>query len=1100
MATSPTSTFPIFEIPGSHSNHHYYEPHPLQQAITFVPSGSDGEDDDVDPSDTNPNRSESPQSLRIDRDENGPPNDDSWMLDIQAEISWIRDFLDSDGHDVDSQEPDLEYPTGGLGRVVPPMSRSDTVSITRSATYATTATVISSGVLLLSLSELCDLIDIRSSLANADILSVECYAQRVNLNFVLHRFLILHLRRQGRKDVYLRMDRRADGGVSLPKMMLQRGQTAAHDEANLSPTKSRLIGATSKAENCLRFGGFKFPKLGELKLLLDVIREELLFYKTWPVASSGFSTFEFGGLMHITLAKQVRMRIHERIRLMFHQPQPPTITRILKSLKAADQIPDSLTKEFGNVMKASVRYDQQLLESSDGKAPSDLGSFAEALSNFNRRLASEGKGKWAILLGPYTIQLHRDVPKSRTLDVKTPLTEALYDYYLNLRKRCRMEEAKAAIDEAVVLRTELYVKKPDRHRGRLLEFKVAQYTTRSDSRDPAEAVGVSRDAIRLGEMLNRQENGNRALLLGRIHRHHAQHLSQLLRFDEARREFEAALQYHRPLARGSDDFDNAAAVATDLYFMSDALMGASRPEEALVAIEEALEIWDTELADDGSSRSGLKLDYTNALSRKAAILNDLQRFEEACEVDVDVIARHQDLHNEYPVTYPGDQVASAQDAYGDHLWSSGRFKDAIEAWNQSLATSSLLNDKRLAQLEQNHDLWLERYCLSLNQRRITQGKLAAVQDQIAAAEKCSTSFREAPARISSHYAIDLASYLREYGTALMHVSRSAEASEVLEKAETIYWKNRHLNPFLHDANLSEALYQHSIVLANLGQHEDATLLASEAVSLIRPLYTQYPNTFKLQLALRLLRCGATQMWSRGNPRTGIELARQSVKLLRELYIIRPLLVSPELARALWITAQLEIASGKDVEARDHFEEAIRIYDYGGLVDQAREMSAADAENRSAHLADVLYQLGWCLQRVNCHDLAIEALQEAQDIYLRLSMSLQSWHHPALARSALALAECALKVGRPVEGVELGQEAMSIFKEQQLVNPGIYDELVIKSIWVTAQGFVDQLEFSCAKELLESEKEALERPVQSHMYPEIVDDMVVLRETVAQMLS
>ncbi|KAF8309921.1 hypothetical protein DL93DRAFT_2230639 [Clavulina sp. PMI_390] len=1105
--SSPVSTFAVSETPGGHSDHHHYEPHPLRRATTFVSSGSDDEEDDAAFHDTVSVITGSSESTRVDTDESDTLAEDLERLDTHTELSRVHDFLEPD---VDSEGPELEYPAGLPGQVAPSISGSEGSSIARSATYATTATIISFGVLQLSLSELCDLITIRSSLANAEILSVESYSQRVN--FITHRFLILRLRRQGRKDVYLRLDRRAASEISLTKLVFSGGHTVARDEANLSPTKSRLIEKSAKAENHLSFSAPNFPRLGELKLFLDVIREELLLYKAWPencwffcslvqqyLASSVFSTFDFGHLMHTTLAKQVRMKVYERISRTFHQPQLPSITRILEALKAANDVPESLTKNFTSVMKYSLKYDQQQLENTDGKRPDDVGFFAPALLEFNRELVSAGKLRWATLLGPYAIQLHRDIVGGLTLGWKTLLTEALYDYYLNLQKWWRMEEAQAAIDEAVKLRMERYLKKPDRHRERLLDFKIAQYTTRSSSRDPAGAVGMSKDAIPLCEMLNRQENGNRTIVLGRIHCHHAQHLALLLRFDDACREYEIALQYHRLLlTRNPNNSDYITAVAVDLYFMTDALMGAFRLEEALTAINEALELWAKRFTSENPPPLTLKLDNTNTLSRKADVLGRLQRFDEACVVDLDVIKGYRELYSADPLKHPEGQIASAQDAYADHLWSCSRFQDAVDAWNQSLTTSSALVQRRLAQLEEDYGMWLAEYCLALNRRRITLDQMAARADQVTVAETCSSSFRQAPALISSHYIPDVAFYLREYGTALMHVSRLAEACVALEKSEKLYRQIRHLNPYFHDNNLAVALHEHAAALMSSGQNEEATKTASEAVFLVRPLFVLNPDRFKLLLARTLLRCGGSHMWNRGDPSAGMQLVLESLELLRERYATHRFPTSAELAGALWITAQLEIAAGKVAEARDHFQEAIGIYEQDGLVERAREMVAADAENRSAHLAEVLYRLGWCLQWTGRHDLAIERLQEAHDIYLRLSLSLQPWHKPSLARSALALAECALKVGRPVEGAELGQEAMAYFKERQLVNPGTNDELVIKSIWVVVQACADQLEFARAKELLESEKEALERPVQSHMYPEIADDMAALRETVRQL--
>lgn len=78
------------------------------------------------------------------------------------------------------------------------------------------------------LATLCDLIAQCASLERAQILSVECYKEWSKYG-VLHRFLVFHLRRPGRSDVWLRLDRKAITGVSIQKLIRSRGRTEAND-------------------------------------------------------------------------------------------------------------------------------------------------------------------------------------------------------------------------------------------------------------------------------------------------------------------------------------------------------------------------------------------------------------------------------------------------------------------------------------------------------------------------------------------------------------------------------------------------------------------------------------------------------------------------------------------------------------------------------------------------------------------------------------------------------------------------------------------------------------------------------------------------------
>ena len=67
------------------------------------------------------------------------------------------------------------------------------------------ATVVSHGILRLLISDVCELIRTHRSLHDAEVVSTECYYRR--RRSIYHRFLVLELRRTGKKDLWLRIDR-----------------------------------------------------------------------------------------------------------------------------------------------------------------------------------------------------------------------------------------------------------------------------------------------------------------------------------------------------------------------------------------------------------------------------------------------------------------------------------------------------------------------------------------------------------------------------------------------------------------------------------------------------------------------------------------------------------------------------------------------------------------------------------------------------------------------------------------------------------------------------------------------------------------------------
>lgn len=89
------------------------------------------------------------------------------------------------------------------------------------------------GILCIELLNLCDMINANMSLRQAEILTTECYTQKVAAG-VLHRFLVLELRRKGRKNVWLRLDRRA--GRSALSLVRALGSSPANDIVSLDKT------------------------------------------------------------------------------------------------------------------------------------------------------------------------------------------------------------------------------------------------------------------------------------------------------------------------------------------------------------------------------------------------------------------------------------------------------------------------------------------------------------------------------------------------------------------------------------------------------------------------------------------------------------------------------------------------------------------------------------------------------------------------------------------------------------------------------------------------------------------------------------------------
>lgn len=104
-----------------------------------------------------------------------------------------------------------------------PNSQTSTVSSVDSL-----ASIMEGGSLSMHLEVLCGYIRDHRSLSNAEILSASTYAQRSSMG-VKHRFLLIHLHRVGKGDVWLRLDRLRSDEKSLAGFVIAGGEVQAND-------------------------------------------------------------------------------------------------------------------------------------------------------------------------------------------------------------------------------------------------------------------------------------------------------------------------------------------------------------------------------------------------------------------------------------------------------------------------------------------------------------------------------------------------------------------------------------------------------------------------------------------------------------------------------------------------------------------------------------------------------------------------------------------------------------------------------------------------------------------------------------------------------
>ncbi|KAF8316117.1 hypothetical protein DL93DRAFT_2227031 [Clavulina sp. PMI_390] len=217
----------------------------------------------------------------------------------------------------------------------------------------------------LPLSNFCEVIRLHRSLQRAEIVRTETYTQ-TRLGAIRHRFIILELKRSGRKNVYLRLDRRLGKGNSTYSL-IRNGTTDSNDVAQLATEKKDLIGS-GRFENRQEFQ--TIPTLGELRHFLVVITEEIREYQVWPANCWFFcsliqehlggeyhGSFVDGNIQHPELARDIRNRVKERLRCLYHVPRTSSITNLLEASLRQDN--PSLRDAHKSALKNSRLWDQE---------------------------------------------------------------------------------------------------------------------------------------------------------------------------------------------------------------------------------------------------------------------------------------------------------------------------------------------------------------------------------------------------------------------------------------------------------------------------------------------------------------------------------------------------------------------------------------------------------------------------------------------------------------------------------------------------------------------------------------------------------------------
>lgn len=532
----------------------------------------------------------------------------------------------------------------------------------------------------LPLDSFCALIPECKSLERAQILSVECY--RVQSG-VYHRFLLFHLRRPARSEVWLRVDRRTAG---LKKLIFKFGKTIAKDSVEIGVSKDELIGSElCVKENVLTFDesdnpAKPFPILGEFKFFLDVIRDELKEYKLWPdncwffcsvlqehLHDSGSGKYTEGSAIVAHVAPLIRNRITARV---YHEPAaPPDNQKLLELLMEEPQHKAtailSMLKNASTLARRASHFPLKWYE------PRVEGTAFKSLADQFQHLAmSSNLGLRArCLIAARAVAIYRHLYYARPdEDHHDGFCKVLNTYVPQLRETRRELEAAYCMLEVVEARRAQY-QRNKAYAPELLD-SLTEYAERLSSLHRyEEACTIHSEIVEVYQSVYAKKPSSHHFQLAAYRRDYAQRLSALGRHNEACEQEAAIVEMAQSLYQGDATHHDILADCLNAYAERLASMGrlddACSERLKLVKLEHTLYRLDNQTHLRAFVAALTK--YINALDRAG-------QPETACQTSLDVANVYHDACVHDPNVYRDDAMASIE-AYVGRLTSLGREAD-----------------------------------------------------------------------------------------------------------------------------------------------------------------------------------------------------------------------------------------------------------------------------------------------------------------------------------------------------------------------------------------------------------------------------------------
>ncbi|HEX5289590.1 MAG TPA: tetratricopeptide repeat protein [Streptosporangiaceae bacterium] len=338
-------------------------------------------------------------------------------------------------------------------------------------------------------------------------------------------------------------------------------------------------------------------------------------------------------------------------------------------------------------------------------------------------------------------------------------------------------------------------------------------------------------------------------------------------------------------------------------------------------------------------------DLARALNELSTRLADLGRREDALAAIEEAVEVYRRLAGEQPGRYrPG--LAMALDNLSSRLAALGQPEDALTAVEEAVALRRPLAAAQPG--PSAPDL-----AMSLSKLSVRLADLGRREDALAAIEEAVGVYRELAAAVPETFEPDLALVLDNLSGRLAGLGRRDDALDVITEAVALRRKLAAARPDAFSPDLAGSLNNWSNRLADLRQPAGALAAIEEAVEVYRQLAGVRPEAFNPDLAMSLSN-RAGRLADLGRAAGALAAIEEAVEVYRQLAGARPEAFSPELAGSLNNLSLWLADLGRAEDARAAIEEAVRVYrKLAGARPEAFSPDLAMAlGNQSSRLADL----------------------------------------------------------------------------------------------------------------------------------------------------